>query len=130
LAYGWWRSRAEGEFPFLQVCGAVLAAFMLWNKVHSPQYALWMLPFFVLLRVNVVWWALYAVADAATYYGIFQWFYDRSQGLDFTAAKKAMIGGVWARAVLLLVLFVVFLRSRAAPEPADVSHPPATVPAT
>ncbi|HEX2295642.1 MAG TPA: glycosyltransferase 87 family protein, partial [Actinomycetota bacterium] len=47
LAYGWWRSRAEGEFPFLQVCGAVLAAFMLWNKVHSPQYALWMLPFFV-----------------------------------------------------------------------------------
>ena len=131
LVYGWWRTRRDGYYPFLQVCGALLAAFLLWNKVHSPQYALWILPFFALLRVNVVWWALYAVADAATYYGVFQWFYDLSQGLDHTVAKKMMIGGVWGRAVLLLVLFVVFLRSRAAAPPAEpiLSHPPATVPA-
>lgn len=134
LGLGWWRARRDGEYPFLQVCGALLAAFLLWNKVHSPQYALWILPFFALLRVNVVWWALYAIADAATYYGVFQWFYDQSQGRDFTFAKKAMIGGVWGRAALLLLLFGLFLRSRAvAAPPRDeeiLSHPPATVPAT
>lgn len=129
LGYGWWRARRDGEYPFLQVCGALLAAFLLWNKVHSPQYALWTLPFFVLLRVNVVWWVLYAIADAATYYGVFQWFYDLSQGRDFAAAKKAMIGGVWGRALLLLVLFGVFLRARPArvEVPEKLSHPPATV---
>lgn len=127
LAFGWWRGRREGAYPFLPVCAALLAAFLLWNKVHSPQYALWILPFFALLRVNVVWWALYAVADAATYYGIFQWFYDQSLGRDFTAAKKAMIAGVWGRAALLLVLFALFLRSR---DPENLSHPPDTVPAT
>lgn len=129
LAYGWWRGRRDGVYPFLGVCGALLAAFLLWNKVHSPQYALWLLPFFALLRVNVVWWALYAVADAATYYGVFQWFYDQSLGRDFTPAKKAMIAGVWGRALLLALLFGLFLRARGA-EPENLSHPPDTVPAT
>lgn len=130
LGAGWWRARREGDYPFLQVCAALLAAFLLWNKVHSPQYALWILPFFALLRLNVVWWALYAIADAATYYGVFQWFYDQSLERDFTAAKKAMIGGVWGRAALLLVLFALFLRARAVRRPEILSHPPATVPAT
>lgn len=127
LAFGWWRARRDGAYPFLQVCGALLAAFLLWNKVHSPQYALWILPFFALLRVNVVWWGLYAVADAATYYGVFQWFYDRSLERDFTAAKKSMIAGVWGRAALLLLLFALFLRSRPAGD-GILSHPPASVP--
>lgn len=137
LGFGWWRARRDGDYPFLQVCGALLAAFLLWNKVHSPQYALWILPFFALLRVNVVWWVLYAIVDGATYYGIFQWFYDLSQGRDFTIAKKMMIGGVWGRALLLLLLFVVFLRARASTSPApapapeaNMSHPPASVPST
>ncbi|HYP22759.1 MAG TPA: glycosyltransferase 87 family protein [Actinomycetota bacterium] len=129
LGFGWWRARRDETYPFLQVCAALLAAFLLWSKVHSPQYALWILPFFALLRLNVVWWALYAIADAATYYGIFQWFYDQSLGRDFTAAKKAMIAGVWGRAVLLLLLFGLFLRSRPA-VPEFLSHPPANVPPT
>lgn len=130
LAFGWWRGRRDGVYPFLGVCAALLAGFLLWNKVHSPQYALWLLPFFALVRVNFVWWALYAVADAATYYGVFQWFYDQSLGRDFTAAKKAMVGGVWGRAVLLLLLFGLFLRAREPEKPDNLSHPPATVPAT
>ncbi|MDQ4024124.1 MAG: glycosyltransferase 87 family protein, partial [Actinomycetota bacterium] len=95
LVVGWRRSAREGAYPFLQVSGALLAAFMLWNKVHSPQFTLWILPFFVLLRVNPLWWVGYVVVDAATYYGVFEWFYDVSQGRDFGTAKKMMIGGVW-----------------------------------
>ncbi len=133
LGYGWWRGAREEKYPFLQVCGALLATFLLWNKVHSPQYALWILPFFVLLGVRVVWWIVYAVVDFFTYYGIFQWFFDLSQGRDFTTAKRMMIAGVWGRALLLLLLFGVFLRARTALVPQEaseaenLSHPPASV---
>ncbi|HEV2757187.1 MAG TPA: glycosyltransferase 87 family protein [Actinomycetota bacterium] len=120
LAVGWMRSERDGAYPFLQVCGALLVAFMLWNKVHSPQYTLWILPFFVLLRVNFLWWVGYVAIDLAVYYGVFQWFYDLSQGRDFETAKKVMIGGVWYRAVLLLVLFFVFLLSRGTPPGAEL----------
>jgi uncharacterized membrane protein len=128
LGYGWWRSARAEAYPFVQVCAALLAAFLLWNKVHSPQYTLWILPFFVVTGVSTFWWVAYAVADLAAYYGIFQWFYDLSQERDFAAAKKVLIGGVWGRAVLLLLLFALFLRARSAVVPENLSHPPDTVP--
>lgn len=120
--YGWARAKKEGVFPFLQVAGAFLVTFMLWNKVHSPQYTLWLLPFFALIRVNVGWWVAYAIVDTVAYVGIFRWFYDYSYlntGLASTTAKEAMVYAVWARAVLLGVLLVVFLRARSALEPDD-----------
>jgi uncharacterized membrane protein len=119
------RRSNEGRFPGFAVCAAMVAAFMLWNKVHSPQYTLWLLPFFVVLRMHVGWWIAYAIADLAVYVGVFRWFYDFVYlGEDFTAAKKLMIGGVWGRAVLLALLFVVFLRARVA-DPSIQRHPTA-----
>lgn len=126
LGAGLYRRAREGRFPSFQVCAALLAAFLLWNKVHSPQYALWLLPFFVLVRVRVAWWAAYSIADLVVYVAIFRWFYDYTAlGLDATFAKRALIAGVWARAALLAATFVVFLRSdgvQAAPH----RRPPAT----
>lgn len=117
LVWGWTR-RDERSFPFLTVAGSLVAAFLLWNKVHSPQYTLWLLPFFVLLRVSVGWWIAYSLADLAVYVGVFRWFYENLyEGKDFTFFKKLMIAGVWGRAALLLALYVVFLRARAAVEP-------------
>src|SRR5918999_5983371 len=82
------------RLPLRGVCGAMLAAFLLWNKVHSPQYTLWLLPFFALLRVNVLWWLFYAVADILVYVGVFRWFYDFSLSGDIaemTTAKAALV---------------------------------------
>ncbi len=133
-AYAWDRGRREGAYPFLQVCAAFLCAFMLWNKVFSPQYMLWLVPFFVVLNVHVLWWAAFVVIDAICYSSIFRWLYDISYlGVDDTVAKTAMITGIWARAGLLAVLIVVFLRSRPAPNPVTsdapffLSHPPSKV---
>jgi uncharacterized membrane protein len=115
LALGWLRARKEGPYPMVQVSAAMLAAFLLWNKVHSPQYALWILPFFALLDVSVWWWIAYAVADLSVYVGIFRWFYDFVYlRMDVTWAKHLLIAGVWSRAALLLVLFAVFLYARVA----------------
>jgi hypothetical protein len=112
LGAGWVRANRDKAYPFIAVSGALLATFLLWNKVHSPQYTLWLLPFFVLLRVNVGWWVAYALADLAVYIGVFRFFYDFGQGRPDSWFKDLMTLGVWARAGLLLALFVVFLMSR------------------
>jgi uncharacterized membrane protein len=116
LAIGWRRRISERPalYPFLQVSAAMVVAFLLWSKVHSPQYALWILPFFVLLRVSLVWWVAYALADLAVYVGIFRWFYEFSltgDQVSWTPAKILLVAGVWGRAALLACLFVVFLRA-------------------
>ncbi|MCW2601429.1 MAG: hypothetical protein JWM02_3258 [Frankiales bacterium] len=108
---GWLRARAEGAFPFVQVCGAILAVFMLTNKAHSPQYALWLLPFFCLLRLRWGWWVGYMLLDLCTYVGVFRWYYALSLGHDFGLAKQALVIGVWGRAVMLVLLIAVFLRA-------------------
>ena len=112
LIYGWQKGRERGAYPFLQVAGVMLVAFLLWNKVHSPQYTLWLLPFFVVLRVHVLWWVAYAAIDTLAYVSIFKWFFDyayESEGIA-TPAYNGMVYGVWIRAALLLLaLVVVFL---------------------
>ena len=133
LVAGFVLARRRGHFPFLQVCGALLATFLLWNKVHSPQYTLWLLPFFVILRVHIALWAAYAVADFAVYWGVFRYFYDYGFQRFDSVAKDVMTVGVWGRAGLLLILIVVFLTSREAieredgPNDAFLSDPPATL---
>jgi hypothetical protein len=120
IALEWGRRRSSGAdaaYPFVQVGAALVAAFLLWGKVHSPQYALWILPFFVLLRVSPAWWVAYSIADLAVYVGIFRWFYDFSRTgdqLSWTPAKIALVAGVWGRAALLAILLVVFARAPSA----------------
>lgn len=108
--------------------------------MHSPQYALWVLVFFVLLRVHIAWWIAYSVADLAVYVGVFRFFFESCatnacQFFDEPSFwQEVMTAGVFARAGLLIVLFVVFLRSHEArlprderPERSVTSHPPSRV---
>ncbi|HUR51227.1 MAG TPA: glycosyltransferase 87 family protein [Mycobacteriales bacterium] len=118
-AVGWLRARAEGVFPFVQVCGALLVLFVVTGKAHSPQYALWLLPFFCLVRLRWGWWVGYMVFDALMYVGVFRWYYDLAHGHDFGLAKQALVLGVWGRAAMLVLLFVVLLRAQPAFEEVD-----------
>ena len=112
VAYGLVRARREQVFPFVQVCAAALVAFLLLNKVSSPQYTLWVLPFFALLRVRWGWWAAYMVTDLMVYVGVFRWFHHLVGGTDGTLAVRVLTVGVWTKSALLVLLFVVFLRAR------------------
>jgi hypothetical protein len=109
LAVGWWRARRTGSYPWLQVCGAMLCAFLLLNKVHSPQYTLWLLPFLVLLAVRWGWWVTLWATDLVLFLGLFGWYQTIVDGGDFGPAKQAVIVGVWVQAALLGLLYVVFL---------------------
>nr|WP_211178025.1 glycosyltransferase 87 family protein [Pseudonocardia acidicola] len=113
-AVGWWRWRRDGVYPWVGVSAAMLCGFLLLHKVHSPQYTLWLLPFFVLLRVPWGIVTAYLLADLAMGIGIFRWFYAIKVGAGFDIfsgfAAQAVAIGVWGRAALLVVLFVLFLR--------------------
>jgi hypothetical protein len=111
LIAGWARAQREGRYPWIQVGAALLCAFLLFNKVYSPQYVLWLLPFFVLVRIRWGWWVSYLAVDLLLYVGLFRWYYDITQGGDFGVAKQAAVLGVWGKAVLLALLYVVFLTS-------------------
>jgi uncharacterized membrane protein len=129
VAVGWWRFRRDGSYPWVGVSAAMLCGFLLLHKVHSPQYTLWLLPFFVLVQVP---WSLvgaYLLADLAMGIGIFRWYYQLHAGIasgiyDGFAAQAVTIG-VWGRAALLVALFVVFLR---VPDRLAAGSPPRRTP--
>ncbi|MFI7677127.1 glycosyltransferase family 87 protein [Actinophytocola sp. NPDC049390] len=115
-AIGWARYQREGSYPWVPVSAAMLCGFLLLHKVHSPQYTLWLIPMFVLLRVRWGWILAYLVADLAMGIGIFRWYYEIFYGehgdiLDGFAAQAVMIG-VWGRAALLVALFFAFLSAK------------------
>jgi uncharacterized membrane protein len=112
---GWRRCQREGTYPWVPVSAAMLCGFLLLHKVHSPQYTLWLVPMFVLLRVNWGWVAAYFAADFAMGVGIFRWYYaiefGEPSGIYDGFSAQAVVIGVWGRAALLVALFFIFLRS-------------------
>ncbi len=100
----------------------ILVWFLITAKVFSPQYALWLLPFFALLRMP--WWsyALFAVTDAAVWFSVSAYFLPGD-----TAHKLTILDyTVWIRYAALLILLIL---SRFAtelvrePEPAPLGAP-------
>ncbi|MBE9374702.1 DUF2029 domain-containing protein [Saccharopolyspora sp. HNM0983] len=124
---GWRRLQRTGTFPWIQVSAAMLCGFLLLHKVHSPQFALWLLPFFALVSVPWGWVAAYLLADAAMGIGIFRWFYlnmtGEANGIHDGFTAQALMIGVWGRAALLAGLFLAFLNARSAVDPPSDDSP-------
>ncbi|MBU3059941.1 DUF2029 domain-containing protein [Nocardia sp. NEAU-G5] len=106
---GWRRYQASGLFGWVGVSGAMLCGFLLFHKVHSPQYTLWLLPFLVLLEVPWAAVVAYLVADAAVGIGIFRYFHALATDSGVEFARHLVQFGVWGRAVLLVYLFYAFV---------------------
>jgi uncharacterized membrane protein len=121
---GWRRFQLSGSFPWIGVSGAMLCGFLLFHKVHSPQYTLWLIPFLVLLEVPWSVIGAYLIADAAIGVGVFRYFYAIGSGGSVDQVENVVQFGVWGRAVLLVVFFVLFLRAM----PRGFRLPPPPVP--
>ncbi len=125
--FGWLRYDRRRGYPWLQVCAAMVCGYLLFNKVHSPQFTLWLLPFFVLLRIRPGWILSYFAADAAIGIGFFRWQYLIGSGAPDSAydalSPQLVLIGVWGRAALLIALFIVFLRSEVVPLPPRQRRP-------
>ncbi|TSE00451.1 DUF2029 domain-containing protein [Skermania sp. ID1734] len=108
---GWRRYQVTGTYPWIAVSAAMLCGFLLFHKVHSPQYTLWLLPFFVLLAVP--WGAVFAylAADIAVGVGVFLYFNALTTNEMVGVTEHLVQFGVWGRALLLALFFVLFLRA-------------------
>lgn len=126
MVLGWRRYRREGTFCWVAVSAAMLCGFLLLHKVNSPQYALWLLPFFVLLRIRFGWVLAYFAADLAIGIGIFRWYYAVATTHDYGIyngfSAQAVVIGVYGRAALLVGLFVAFLYARSTIEDTSASR--------
>jgi uncharacterized membrane protein len=115
-------STRERPRPFALGFG-ILVVFLLTAKVFSPQYALWLLPFFVLLRLPLWSYVAFVVTDAAVWISISSYFTavqyasgDPAFRLNVTEVT------VWLRYGVLLILLVL---SRRADELVDAPPGPA-----
>jgi len=105
-----------------QLCFLVLAAFLMTNKVWSPQYVVWLVPLAVLARPRLWPYLLWQLAEVAYFFGIwgFLIFVDISQGNAVTGYQGISTGWYFATlaarflAVGLLAAYVV--RDIARPE--------------
>jgi uncharacterized membrane protein len=64
-------SRQPVGYPVVEWCAAATAAFILLNKVSSPQYILWLVPFLALLPLRSIWWWLLSAVTVVRYAGVF-----------------------------------------------------------
>jgi hypothetical protein len=51
--------------------GLATIALLFWTRLYSPQYSLWLLPFFALLALPVRAFALLAIADVGVFFTIY-----------------------------------------------------------
>jgi uncharacterized membrane protein len=98
-----------------QVFFLTLAAFLLVNKVYSPQYVLWLLPLFVLARPR--WGAFLFWQAAEVVYFVAIWLYL----LDITHPGKGIVaapyfGALTLREIAVLALCVLVFRDILRPE--------------
>jgi len=71
----WWARRSrQPDFPRWTFGFPLLVTFLLANKVYSPQYGLWLLPWFPLAFPNVPLFAMFEATDVAVFVTRFSWF--------------------------------------------------------
>jgi uncharacterized membrane protein len=104
-----WLGLAAPRRPRLpQLCFLVLAAFLITNKVWSPQYVVWLVPLAVLARPRLWPYLLWQLAEVGYFFGIWGYliFVDRAGQL--IPGYNGMSSG-WYFTLLLLRLITVLL---------------------
>jgi Glycosyltransferase family 87 len=105
-----------------QLCFLALAAFLMTNKVWSPQYVIWLVPLAVLARPRLWPYLLWQLAEVGYFFGIWGYLifvYRTAEGGVVTGYQGISTG--WYFAVLLARFLTVALL--AAYVVRDILHP-------
>ena len=113
------KARRDPGFPRWTLGMPLLILFLLTNKVYSPQYGLWLLPWFALALPNLPAFIAFSIADAGVFITRFSWF-GEMQGLGGTSQNQ-FEWAVFARTVVLLWCLVAWIRRE--PEPIAIELP-------
>jgi uncharacterized membrane protein len=102
--------RASRRPRLPQLCFLVLAAFLLTNKVWSPQYVIWLVPLAVLARPRIPAYALWQLAEIGYFLAIW-WYLLGFPEIAAGASGFHGIGQGWYFAALLARFCTVTLLS-------------------
>ncbi|MFI6534551.1 glycosyltransferase family 87 protein [Nonomuraea sp. NPDC050547] len=101
-----------------QICFLALAAFMMTNKVWSPQFVLWLVPFAVLARPNWKPLALWQVAEVWYFFAI--WLYLLTQPpldrADLGIGDDTYFTAVWGRVITIGIMMAFVVRDILRPD--------------
>jgi uncharacterized membrane protein len=75
-----WKVARHPDTPRWHLGFPILVAFLLTNKVYSPQYGLWLLPWFALVLPELRWFIAFEIADMAVFVTRFAFFGHLSGG--------------------------------------------------
>jgi uncharacterized membrane protein len=101
-------TRRAPEIPRWQLAFPLMVVFFLTNKVYSPQYSLFLLPWFALVLPSVRLFLAYEAVDIGIYVTTFAW-QERlagSGGLPLWPLNVFIV----LRAILLIVMVIAFVR--------------------
>jgi len=104
------RRRRFPDFPRWTLGLPILVLFLLSNKVYSPQYGLWLLPWFALALPDLRLFAAFEAADVAVFVTRFSFFgrYTGIGGLPFDVFEVAIL----FRAVVLVAILAAWTYRR------------------
>jgi uncharacterized membrane protein len=101
----------------MQLCFLALAAFMLTNKVWSPQFVLWLVPFAVLARPNWKAIALWQVAEVWYFFAIWLYLVGLQPGNEHLGiSDTTYYTAVWGRALTVVLMMALVVRDILRPE--------------
>jgi uncharacterized membrane protein len=120
------KSKRDPGFPRWTLGFPILVLFLLTNKVYSPQFSLWLLPWFALAFPNLGWFVAFEIADVAVFVTRFSWF-GTYVGIDdgFAGLPLGLFEiAVGVRAAILVVCVIGWVRVRK-PRPSPTAPSPA-----
>ncbi len=103
------KDRFEPRFPAWTLGFPVLVLFLLTNKVYSPQYSLWLLPWFALVFPHVRAFIAFEAADAFVFVTEFRWL-GGAVGVGSGVPRWLFYLAVLARAAVLVWLVWAYIR--------------------
>jgi uncharacterized membrane protein len=99
-----------------QLCFLLLAAFLMLNKVWSPQYVVWLVPFAVLARPRIWAYVGWQLAEVAYFFAIWGYFVHL-----YTPGGHAGLGPGWYFAAVIARFLTVALLAAIVVQ--DILHP-------
>jgi len=105
--------RARAVDPAVPI-GSAIVAVLLWSRLYSPQYSLWLLPLFVLLPLSGRLFALLTAGDVIVFATVYPLTLVRWAPDDVRAAAlfAALVAGVVLRVVALAGIWRALRRPR------------------
>ena len=107
------KARRHAGFPRWTLGLPLIVLFLLSNKVYSPQYGLWLLPWFALALPRLVTFLAFSLADVAVFVTRFTWF-GRLEGAP-GASQELFEVMVLVRAAVLVWCVVSWIRREHTP---------------